>query len=272
MRLAISNIAWNTEDDPAVADLLNANAVDAIDIAPGKYFPDFDSTDIGRISAVRDRWAARGIEITGMQSLLFGTAGLNVFGDADSQKRLLAHLTKVAAIAQILGATRLVFGSPKNRDRSGLDDETAAASATEFFRRAGDIMAKHGAILCLEPNPPRYGANFMTTTGETAAIVHRISHDAIRLQFDTGALTINGEDSGALLAEHAPIIGHIHASEPDLVTLGDGSTDHAGIAPHVRRHLADRIVCIEMTAPTTALPDLSRLEQAIRLATGCYAD
>ena len=40
MRLAISNIAWETTEDEVIAELLARFDVDAIDIAPGKYFPE----------------------------------------------------------------------------------------------------------------------------------------------------------------------------------------------------------------------------------------
>ena len=40
MRIAISNIAWEPSEDEAVAALLQANDVDAIDIAHPKYFAD----------------------------------------------------------------------------------------------------------------------------------------------------------------------------------------------------------------------------------------
>jgi hypothetical protein len=52
-----------------------------------------------------------------MQALLFGTTGLNVFGDNKSQEAMLEHLRAVCRIGAGLGATKLVFGSPKNRDR-----------------------------------------------------------------------------------------------------------------------------------------------------------
>jgi D-psicose/D-tagatose/L-ribulose 3-epimerase len=39
MRLAISNIAWEVADDEDLLRLLKQYGVDAIDIAPGKYFP-----------------------------------------------------------------------------------------------------------------------------------------------------------------------------------------------------------------------------------------
>lgn len=38
MRLAISNIAWEPAEDDAIASLLQRYGIDAIDIAPGKYF------------------------------------------------------------------------------------------------------------------------------------------------------------------------------------------------------------------------------------------
>ena len=38
MRLAISNIAWDVSEDENIARLLNRSGVDAIDVAPAKYF------------------------------------------------------------------------------------------------------------------------------------------------------------------------------------------------------------------------------------------
>ena len=40
MRLSVSNIAWDVEEDDAVAEVLRDLGVDQVDLAPGKYFPD----------------------------------------------------------------------------------------------------------------------------------------------------------------------------------------------------------------------------------------
>lgn len=269
MRLAISNIAWDVQEDLAVAKLLDKFGVDAIDVAPGKYFPDPANTKDEDIANVRRWWADHGIEITGMQALLFGTTGLNVFGDSKSQEAMLEHLRAVCRIGAGLGATRLVFGSPKNRDRSGLSDTQALEQALGFFRRLGDAAQEHGVIVCLEPNPTRYGANFMTTSEETAHVVAAIGHGAIRMQFDTGALTINGEPPEAVLECSARLIGHIHASEPDLLPLGDGGTDHQLMHKALRQHLPDHVVSIEMVA-TKEEPHLHSIERALACAVECY--
>lgn len=269
MRLAISNIAWDISEDASVADLLGKFGVDAVDVAPGKYFPDPASAKDEDIAKVRRWWADHGIEITGMQALLFGTTGLNVFGESKSQEAMLEHLRAVCRIGAGLGAMRLVFGSPKNRDRSGLSDAQALEQAVSFFRRVGNTAQEHGVIVCLEPNPTRYGANFMTTSAETAHVVAAVGHEAIRMQFDTGALTINGESPGAVLECSSRLIGHVHASEPDLVPLGDGGTDHQLMHRALSQHLPEHLVSIEMVA-TKEEPHLQSIERALVCAVECY--
>jgi sugar phosphate isomerase/epimerase len=275
MRLAISNIAWDIAQDEAVTDLLQCRGIDAIDVAPGKYFPQPAEAHRDEMAHVRQWWADRGIAITGMQALLFGTSGLNLFGPPDVQQAMLSHLDAMCRIGEGLGATRLVFGSPKNRDRNGLDDEAALAHAVPFFRRLGDMAAQHGVIICLEPNPTRYGANFMTTGEETATVVKQVNHPAIRMQFDTGAYIINQEDPLPLLRDEADLIGHIHASEPDLIPLGDWmdtpdqALGHDAFGELVRRYLPDHVVTIEMVACKTE-PQLAGIARAVDAAIRHY--
>lgn len=269
MRLAISNIAWDTVEDEAVAALLQRFAIDAIDIAPGKYFPVPASATDADIAQVKDWWAERGIEITGMQALLFGTTGLNVFGSAASQAALIKHLAAVCRIGAGLGATRVVFGSPKNRDRSGLSDQDALDMAISFFRQLGDIAQASGVAICLEPNPTCYGANFMTSSAETAQVVKCVAHPAIQMQLDTGALTINGENPLAVLREGAALIGHVHASEPNLLPLGDGGTEHGQMAAALSQYLPTHVVSVEMVA-TKDESHLVSIERALQVATQHY--
>jgi D-psicose/D-tagatose/L-ribulose 3-epimerase len=268
MRLVISNIAWDVAEDVDIAKLLKRNGVDAIDVAPGKYFPEPDKATDEEIASVKRWWVVRGIEITGMQALLFGTTGLNVFGSFDVQHTLLQHLTAVCRIGAGLGATRLVFGSPKNRDRSGLSDEQVMQIALPFFRRLGDIAQSYGVVICLEPNPRCYGANFMTTSAETAEVVRQVAHPSIRMQLDTGALTINGEDAAAVLKNSSSLIGHIHASEPKLLPLGDcgaRGTDHAAMGKTLSTYLPQHLVTIEMLA-TQNEPHLVAIGRALQVA------
>lgn len=269
MRIAISNIAWDVNEDMSIAELLNNHEVDAIDLAPGKYFPDpIKATDL-EIGEVKRFWIEHGIEITGMQALMFGTAGLNIFGKNDVQEATLTHLAAICKIGAGLGATRLVFGSPKNRDSSGLDSEQVLDQAVSFFRRLGNIANAHGVIFCLEPNPPCYGANFMTNCDETAIIVRAIDHSAIKMQFDTGSLLICGENAERVLEDSANLIGHIHASEPGLAPLGDLGSDHRKIHDALVKFLPDHVVSVEMLATKTE-PHLKSVSRALSCALQYY--
>jgi D-psicose/D-tagatose/L-ribulose 3-epimerase len=269
MRLAISNIAWDTAEDETIARLLHHFGVDAIDIAPGKYFPEPAKATDEDIARIKHWWSERGIEITGMQALLFGTTGLNVFGLPEVQDAMLQHLTAVCRIGAGLGATRLVFGSPKNRDRTGLSDQEVMDVAVPFFRRLGDIAQNYGVVICLEPNPSCYGANFMTTSAETAQVVRQIAHPVVGMQLDTGALTINEEDPGTVLQDCAHLIGHVHASEPDLLPLGDGGTDHAKVVTALEQHLPSHVVSIEMLATKNEPHEVS-ITRALTVAVRHY--
>lgn len=271
MRLSISNIAWSTEEDSSIAELLQSYNVDAIDIAPGKYFSDPCNTSDIEIVNVKNWWLDRGIEITGMQALLFGTTGLNMFGTPDSKSAMLKHLDAVCRIGAGLGANRLVFGSPKNRDRTGLSEKEALDIASVFFHNLGDIAISHGVVVCLEPNPSIYNSNFMTTSLETAEVVTLTNHPAIKMQLDTGAITLNKEDAAVIVKNWAHLIGHIHISEPNLVPLGDGTTNHDLMRLALDTFPSRTVLTIEMLA-TVNEPHMLSIKRSLDLAVTKYSN
>ena len=118
----------------------------------------------------------------------------------------------------------------------------------DFFRRLGDAAERAGVLVCLEPNPAMYGCNFMVRTDEAAAIVRAVDHPAIRLQLDVGAIAANGEDATRTIEEHCALIGHVHASEPGLVVLGDGGAPHVEVGAALRTLRPQSIVTVEMAA------------------------
>lgn len=267
MRISISNIAWDTMHDHSVATLLKQLEIDAIDVAPSKYFSDFAKTTTKEITHVKDQWLRQNISIIGMQALLYGTLGLNVFGDKNSQSKMLQHLREVCRIAAGLNAKSLVFGSPKNRDRTGYTDQQTLDIAIPFFQELGNYAEDYEVIMCLEPNPPSYGANFMTTFDETAEIVRTVNHKAIKMQFDTGTLIINEDDPHVVLQKHADIIGHIHLSEPNLPPVGKYQK-HTIIAQALKEHLPNQPATIEMTTPQDE--QLSAIEHSIKFIIDNY--
>ena len=244
MQVSISNIAWEKDEEPQIAELLQRLDVTAVDVAPSKYFQDMSSASDSDISKVRRWWNERGISVYGMQSLLYGTKGLNVFGDCESQNNLLTHLGHVCRIAEGLGAKRLVFGSPKNRDRSGLTDSDAHDIALRFFSRLGDIAQSHGVVITLEPNPVCYGTNWITTTKEAHDFVKELGNPGIAMQLDTGTVLTNSEDRDTI-ASVKDAAGHVHLSEPRLLPLCLAPDEHNDVF-RAAADIAPGTVTIEM--------------------------
>jgi len=267
VRLSISNIAWDVSEDASVARLLQQHHVDAIDVAPSKYFSDPLRTPSSAVTKVREYWKGYGIDIVGMQALLFGTQGLNIFGDEASQTMMLKHLTAVCRIGAVLGAKRLSFGSSKNRDCGNSEKTNAKNIAVDFFQKLGNAAQAEGVIICLEPSPLCYASSFMINSEETADIVEAVNHPAIRMQLDTGSMKINNEALD-IIDRYADLIEHIHASEPLMVTLGDGGVDHESFAKKISHQLSRHIVSIEMVA-STAEPHITAIERALAVAS-CY--
>lgn len=267
MKLAVSNIAWSAAEDEAVLDLLAAQGVGEVEIAPTRLWPEWKGA---LPQAARDAGAAfaqRGFAVPALQSLLFGRPDLQVFGPPDNQARLLDHLAMVADLAAALGAKAMVFGSPRNRDRGDLDPATAAARAVEFFRRAGEVCAARGACLCIEPNPPVYGCNFLTRWAEAAELVERVAHPGIGLHLDTACIAMAGDDPAQAVRECRAITRHFHISEPQLGGFEQPAIDHARIGQALRETGYAGWSSIEMRRGERPMESVS---QAVRHALSCY--
>jgi len=269
MRIAISNLAWDRASDEQISLLLNKYKVDAIEIVPSKYFPPADPISRDKIRNVREWWLNRGIEIIAMQSLLYGFSSHNIFGPPESQNQLLKNLNSILYIGAELGVKCAVFGSPKSRDRLGLNHKEATKIAIDFFKRVADSAEKYTVTVCIEPIPICYGSNFLTSSLETLSFIQSINNPFIKMQFDTGAITKNNEDFSSLLRLYASEIAHIHASEPSLLPLFEGKTKHIEIAPLLQKYLPDNIVSIEMLPPRGG-DHLLAIERSIELATRIY--
>ena len=83
-----------------------------LSILPSKYFPNYIDIKSNRFTEIMHWWLDHGIRVEGMQSLLYGKPRLNLFGDAETQRRLILHLSKICEIANALNCQKLVFGSP----------------------------------------------------------------------------------------------------------------------------------------------------------------
>ncbi|MEP6572541.1 MAG: sugar phosphate isomerase/epimerase family protein [Gemmatimonadota bacterium] len=266
MKLAISNIAWRREEEPAVLRQMQAHGVTGLEIAPTAVWPDPLSVTDAELLRYRRQWEAEGVSIVALQALLFGHPELIVFGDAGVREKTLVHLRAMMRIAEALGARVLVFGSPKNRLAAGLEARARDRLAHDFFSAAGAAAAAHGVELCIEANPPEYGCDFITRPAEALKLVQETGVPGFGLHLDTGGMTLTGDPAARALDDARGAIRHFHASEPYLAPLGSGAVDHAAFAEGLRRQNYDRWVSVEMRQPPegSSLPQIKKALEYLR--------
>lgn len=254
MKLAVSTIAWSAADEDRVLDLLVAAGVLGIEVAPTTQWPDPVAVDERSVRRWADRVRNRGLEVVALQSLLYGHPEFQLFGAPAVRDALLAYLGRIIELAGWLGAGPLVFGSPRNRLAGSLEPAARDRIAIAFFRAAAARARQAGTILCIEPNPPAYGCDWICSVAEGAALVAAVDDPGFGLHVDAAAMTLAHEPSTALAGLPPSMPAHFHASEPQLAPLGaapPGSPEvpHARLAAVLRQRGYGGWVSLEMRRP-----------------------
>ena len=230
MKLTISNIAWEPDEDKAVTALMKKFGATGVEIAPTKIWADPASASDSDIKSYAARWKKEGIEICSMQALLFGRPELTIFENKDKRQQTIAYLRKIIRLGGMLGASALVFGSPKNRLEGHLDAAAVTDCATEFFTAVGKYAMDHDCTFCIEPNPVAYDCDFITTSEQARALVNMVNHPGFGLHLDAAGMTMSNENIADQLPLSIAKLCHFHISEPNLEQVGTGGVDHELIA------------------------------------------
>lgn len=270
MRLAVSNIAWTSSEDVAIARLLSQLGVSKIEAAPAAFLDGGIAVATIDFAHRREWWNDRGLDVVAFQALLFGHPELQLFGSDKDRLQLYEFMEEVIERAQACGASRLVFGSPKNRLRGDLSQEDAEAIAAEFFSEMGKVAAWHDCMICLEPNAADYGCDFLTHLAETASLVRRIDSGGIGLQLDTGVLQMNGESANDVRLA-ADVVAHVHCSQPFLAPLTEETAAfHADVAQVLADSGYGGVVSIEMKRANDT-DNRDHVRGAVQFAARAYA-
>ncbi len=269
MKIAISNIAWNTDEDKQIVALLKKYSLQAIELAPTMIWkePTKESTD--RIRNYRKFWNNEGIAIVSIQSLLFGHPELTIFETSEKRKSTLAYIEKMLQVCEILGVKDIIFGSPRNRDRGEVGIDEAQDIATDFFYKVGELAQEFNIYFCIEPIPKTYGTNFINTTREGIVLVKHVNHPNFRLHLDSGALTINSEDYNSALTNALSYLQHFHISERGLKQIGTTDVDHKKIVDVLKKLHFDKWLSIEMRRDDSESNE-KVIEQTLQFITEVY--
>jgi D-psicose/D-tagatose/L-ribulose 3-epimerase len=250
VKVAVSNIAWPREWDTRIARTLADAGAEGIEVAPTRLWDDPVSVSDRAARECRTYWESLGLPIVSAQALLFGHPELVLFGSIEVRGKTLDYLGRILELCERLGATRAVFGSPRNRLRGDLDVSSADDIAAEFFVALADSAEQRGVVVALEANPPEYGCDYITRAAEALSMVRRVNSAGLRMHLDTGCMLLACDDAEAAIVDAADVLHHIHASEPQLAPVtASGAVCHREVADALRASGYCGWVSVEMRAP-----------------------
>ena len=252
MKLAFSNIAWRQHDDPETLSLLKEKGVAGIEVAPTKIWPNWEGATPSAAEQY-GRWLrGYGFEVPAMQAVLFGKPQAQLFG-ADDAADFIAHLEHVAELAQALGAGVVVWGAPRQRDRGTLTMAEAYDVATGILYRLARMFAARGSCLCIEPNPRRYGCNFVINADEGAELVRRVNHPGFALHLDSAGMFLEADQLRDIWPRAGHLVRHFHISEPDLADFRTPQVPHRSNIAFLESASYPGWCSVEMREPTSPL-------------------
>ncbi len=271
MRLAISNIAWPSGADAAVTPLLHTHRVEGVELALTKVWPEPLDVTADEVRAYRAAWEKQGLPIVALQALLFGKPHLTLFGRESTRGQTLDYLAGMIERAGELGARALVFGSPKNRQRQGRNPDEAWAIAVSFFRELGRIARRHGVCFCIEPNPPAYGCDFVTTVAEGIELVDAVADEGFGLHLDSAGMNLAGDPPAASILAAADRCRHFHVSAPFLAEISGESVPHGEFAQGLRRAKYQGWLSIEMGEAKETGAWATAIERSLAFVRAAYS-
>ncbi len=269
MKIAISNIAWQSHEEKAIAYFMQQLGIEGVEIAPTKIWPSPLAASDAEIAAYKQFWLSHNIQIVAMQALLFGKPDLTIFSDAQKRQETIDYLAGIIQIGAKLGAKVLVFGSPKNRHVKDLPVAEVAEIAGEFFDRIGTMANQVGVQFCIEPNPTAYDCDFINTSSQGLDLVKSVSNPGFGLHLDAAGMTLSQENIEIAIEHTTAHLCHFHISEPYLEPIGTGGVEHDRFAAALRRSNYSDWTSIEMKAQH-ADNNLVVVENALKMALKVY--
>jgi len=246
MKLAVSNVSWYNNDIDDFIAFISSLDCKGIELAASMIWDEpLDSTYDER-KELRRKIEDAGLQLTGLQALLYTHQELALFKGEQSRREMLEYLTGMMDLCHDLGGEVLVFGSPRNRNIGKMPLEKAHSIASEFFHELGRRAWDRGLFFCIEPLG-RVETDFINTVYEAEAFIRKEEiSKGLGLHIDTKGLIDEDEVDAPYLSECFSRAKHVHLNDPGLTAPGSTGYDHRLICKRINESDYSRFISIEM--------------------------
>jgi sugar phosphate isomerase/epimerase len=270
MKFAICNEifkGWKIEDVFAYAAKLG---YDAVEIAPFTLANSVTEVSAAERERLRDAAARRGIEIAGIHWVLVKPEGLYInHPDPNIRDRTSNYFCELVEFCADLGGTRMVVGSPKQRNLlPNVSFEQARDWALDTFREAVARAEARDVTICFEPLGPGE-TNFINTAADALEFVRRLPSPQFQIILDVKAMCSEAKPIPQIIRESWPHFAHFHANDPNLKGPGFGQVDFKPIAAALKEvgycgFVSVEVFNFEDGAETIASKSLENLRHAFQ--------
>jgi D-psicose/D-tagatose/L-ribulose 3-epimerase len=216
VKYSLSNLSWGQAPIEQILPRIKQVGFHGVEIAPTAIWPETKSTDVSQLKKMRTVIESHGLQVSGLQSLLYGYPDYQLFSRS-TWPMLRSHLEFMFNLAKHLGAEVVVFGSPRNRLKGELSTNLAHEIAAEFFVTLLPALEQNNLVMTLEPNAPEYGTDYLVNYSEVRELSSLINSPHVLPQIDTGCLWMVGDDPSLAFSSGKP--HHIHISNPNLESV-----------------------------------------------------
>ena len=222
MKYGMNLLLWTTEVTDAHGPILEMLAKQGYD---GVEIPVFE-LDAGKFKALGQRLDGLGLART---AVTVCTAEANPIGDTAAIRQAgLDHIKKAVDMCQAMGATHLC-----GPIHSALGVFSGQGPTADEWSRGKDILAKAadhaqqaGVTLVVE-YLNRFETYFLTSAADATRFIQEVNHPFLRTMYDTFHANIEEKDLAQAIRTITPVMAHVHISENDRSTPGEGHVDWA---------------------------------------------
>lgn len=171
-----------------------------------------------------------GMSILGLHWLLAKTSGFHLTTDDVAVRSKTADYFKsLIELCVDLGGNIMVLGSPLQRNFTApMTHDQAMGNAIDVIGRLTSDLESANVRLAIEPLGPQEG-NFLNHASQARVMIQRIASPNVRLHLDVKAMSSEGFPIAQIIQDHADLLIHFHANDPNKLGPGMGDVDQAPI-------------------------------------------
>lgn len=236
---------WN--DFARMCDYIKDVGYDGVEIAPFTFAENVCDISTQTRKEIVARAKECDVEIIGLHWLLVGPDGMHITTpDKATRDRTAEYLKSLVDCCAELGGTRMIFGSPKQRNlEDGQSYEEAFGNARGVFEQIVPKLEEYGITFCLEQLSSQE-TNFCQTAEQTVALIDAVDHPNFQLILDTKAMVDEPLGRAGTIEKYADYLCHYHANDVNLKGPGFGDVDFAPIFDALKKIEYDQYVSVEV--------------------------